>query len=162
MNVIFAKETSMTTDEVQSKILERYATLGERFIAVVIDLILLAIVTAIILIPFGIVSLISAQLGSPLGWFFGGAQFLWFFLWIVYFTYFESTTGQTIGKRMMSIKVIGENNQHVNLGMVLVRNILRIIDWLPILYLIGFIVIIFTGKKQRIGDLAARTIVIKA
>jgi uncharacterized RDD family membrane protein YckC len=39
--------------------------------------------------------------------------------------------------------------------------VLRIIDWLPTLFLLGFIVALLTSHKQRLGDLAAGTVVVK-
>jgi uncharacterized RDD family membrane protein YckC len=40
--------------------------------------------------------------------------------------------------------------------------VLRIIDWLPFFYLIGFVLILVTSNRQRLGDLAANTIVVRA
>jgi len=63
----------------------------------------------------------------------------------------------------MNIRVVDEATlQHLDFARSLVRNILRIIDWLPFFYLIGFILIATNPKKQRIGDMAARSIVVKA
>jgi len=140
----------------------RYATLGERFIAVFVDMILLGIVTAIISIPFGIMALLGSQFGSPIGWFIGGPQILFFVIWILYFSYFESTSGQTIGKRMMSIKVADESGGSLDSGRIVVRNILRIVDWLPFLYIISFILLATSNGRQRLGDLVAKTVVVKA
>jgi uncharacterized RDD family membrane protein YckC len=83
-------------------------------------------------------------------------------LWLLCFTYFEATSGQTLGKQLMNIRVVDETTlQHLDFGRSMVRNILRIIDWLPFLYLIGFILIATNDRKQRIGDMAARSIVVK-
>ena len=95
--------------------------------------------------------------------FFGPITLLSWLLWLLYFTYFEATTGQTLGKQLMNIRVVDETTlQHLDFARSLVRNILRIIDWLPFLYLIGFILVATNTKKQRIGDMAARSIVVKA
>ena len=139
----------------------RYATLGERFFANFIDMILLWIVTAIISIPFGIMALIGSQFGSPIGWLIGGPQLLAFVSWMLYFSYFESTSGQTLGKRMMTIKVVDESGGSLDGRRIVVRNILRIVDWLPFLYIIGFILLSTSNGKQRLGDIAAKTVVVK-
>lgn len=140
----------------------QYATLGERFFVVLVDMILLGIVTAVIMVPLGIIALLgSAISGSPIGWFFGGPQIIWFLTWVLYFTYFESTSGQTIGKRMMSIKVVDESGSSVDGGRILIRNVLRIIDWFPFLYIIGFILLSTSSGKQRLGDMVAKTLVVK-
>lgn len=146
----------------QSNINFQYATLGERFFAVFIDMILLGIVTVVIMVPLGIIALLgSAVSGSPFGWLFGIPQGLSFIIWVVYFTYFESTSGQTIGKRMMSIKVVDESGSSVDSGRILIRNVLRIIDWLPFLYIIGVILLSSSSGKQRLGDIVAKTLVVK-
>ena len=83
-------------------------------------------------------------------------------LWLIYFTYFEGTSGQTIGKSLIHIRVVKEDGSRCDPGSALVRNILRIVDHLPFLYLLGIILIAATDKKQRLGDMLAKTIVIKA
>src|SRR5438034_9231532 len=70
--------------------------------------------------------------------------------------------GQTLGKQVMKIRVVDETTmQHLDFGMSLVRNILRIIDWLPLFYLIVFLLIATNQKKQRIVDMVARSIVVR-
>ncbi len=83
-------------------------------------------------------------------------------LWLFYFTYFESATGQTLGKRAMGIRVVDPTTgRPPTLTMALVRSVVRIVDWLPFLYLVGFLVALVTSRKQRLGDLLAGTVVIK-
>jgi uncharacterized RDD family membrane protein YckC len=138
------------------------ATEGERIVAVIIDTIIVFIASLVIFIP--LVFLVGFFAFGSFGFlFFGPATLLTWLLWLLYFTYFESTSGQTIGKRVMNIRVVDDTTlQHLDFGRSLVRNILRIIDWLPFFYLIGFILIVTNQNKQRIGDMAARSLVIKA
>ena len=139
------------------------ATEGDRIIAVIIDTILISVVSLVIFIPLWLLGGFFGFFGSFAFVFLGPITLLSWLLWLLYFTYFESTTGQTLGKQLMSIRVVDETTlQHLDFARSLVRNILRIIDWLPFLYLIGFILIATNPKKQRIGDMAARSIVIKA
>lgn len=135
-----------------------YADLGERFIAIIIDTIILAVVAAIISIPIGI---LSFPFANPLGFFLGGYQFLSWLLWIAYFTYFEGTSGQTLGKQLMKIKVVEINGKPIQYDKAIIRNILRIIDWLPFLYIIGVVLIASSQSRQRLGDMVTRTIVVK-
>ncbi len=82
---------------------------------------------------------------------------------LLYFTFFEGTTGQTLGKQAVSIKALDEvSKKPVNMERALLRNILRIIDWFPFFYLIGFILVETQPQKKRLGDTLARTIVVKA
>ena len=68
--------------------------------------------------------------------------------------------GQTLGKRLMRLRVIDAAGLHLDFTQVMVRNLLRTLDMLPVLYLVGGCVALATRKCQRLGDLAAGTIVI--
>ena len=140
-----------------------FAAEGDRIIAVIIDTILIFAVSLVIFIPLWLLGRFFGFFGSFAFVFFGPITLLSWLLWLLYFTYFESTTGQTLGKQLIGIRVVDDTTlQHLDFGRSLVRNILRIIDWLPFFYLIGFILIATNPKKQRIGDMAARSIVVKA
>jgi uncharacterized RDD family membrane protein YckC len=79
-----------------------------------------------------------------------------------YYPLFEGLwKGRTPGKRAQRIRVVRTDGQPVTVGPVLVRNLLRIVDFLPAYYVTGTISMIVTRKSQRIGDLAAGTIVIR-
>jgi len=78
---------------------------------------------------------------------------------LYYFFALESGEGQTLGKRLMKIRVVRADGRPAGMGEIAVRTILRVIDN----YLVGMIVMIATGeRRQRIGDLAAGTIVVDA
>ena len=63
----------------------------------------------------------------------------------------------------MGIKVVDEASQKPPpIEQAVLRNILRIIDWLPFLYIIGFILAETQPNKKRLGDIVARTIVVRA
>lgn len=65
--------------------------------------------------------------------------------------------GQSLGKRLRRIKVVRRNGQEATLGAYLLRWVLRPIDSF---YGLGLVVILFNGKGQRLGDLAANTTVV--
>lgn len=135
------------------------ASEGDRIVAIIVDSIIVGIFSLVIFIPLAFTGF---AFGSFAFLFFGPATLISWLLWLLYFTYFESTTGQTFGKQIMKIKVVDETTmQHLDFGRSFVRNILRIIDWLPFFYLIGFILIVTNDKKQRLGDMAAHSIVVK-
>ncbi len=137
-----------------------YADVGERFVAILIDTIILLIVTAIITFPLGI---LSFPFGNPMGFIFGGFQIISWLLWIGYFTYFEGTTGRTWGKQLTNLKVVDvTTGEPVEFGRAFLRNILRIVDWLPFLYIVGIILISTSERKQRLGDMLTRTAVVKS
>lgn len=87
--------------------------------------------------------------------------FLFFVLTWGYFAFYEFlNSGRTIGKWVMGIRVIQDNGQSITFLSSLVRNLLRIVDFLPGMYLLGILMIFFHSKHKRIGDLVAGTIVI--
>lgn len=69
--------------------------------------------------------------------------------------------GQTLGKRLLRLRVIDEQGLRLQFSQVLVRNLLRAVDALPLLYVVGGTAMFLSRRAQRLGDLAASTIVIK-
>jgi len=70
--------------------------------------------------------------------------------------------GQTIGKRVYKLRVISEDGSPARFTAVLIRNLLRLVDFLPAFYGVGVLVIVLSPKSQRLGDLAAGTYVVRA
>ena len=80
-----------------------------------------------------------------------------------YFILFEWLwNGQTIGKRAFKLRVINEDGSPAQFTAVLIRNLLRLVDFLPAFYGVGVMVIVLSAKSQRLGDLAAGTYVVRA
>ncbi|HET7658327.1 MAG TPA: RDD family protein [Bacillales bacterium] len=87
--------------------------------------------------------------------------FIAFMLWWLYFAFFEFfASGKTPGKRLLGIRVIQENGQNVTLLSAFIRNLLRMIDFLPALFFVGILMIFFHPSHKRVGDLASGTMVI--
>jgi uncharacterized RDD family membrane protein YckC len=79
----------------------------------------------------------------------------------LYFILFEWLMGgQTLGKKAMGLRVLSHDGTPVTLRGAVYRNLLRPADFLPVLYFAGFIAMFMNEKSQRLGDLAAGTIVI--
>ncbi len=68
--------------------------------------------------------------------------------------------GQTIGKRIMRLRVMDSGGLRLELHQVIMRNLLRLVDMLPAFYLLGGAVSVLNGRAQRLGDLAAGTVVV--
>ena len=68
--------------------------------------------------------------------------------------------GQTLGKRLLSLRVIDSEGLRLHLSQIIVRNILRLVDGIP-LYLVGGVASFLSPTGQRLGDLAASTVVIR-
>lgn len=79
----------------------------------------------------------------------------------LYYVLFESFWGgRTPGKYLVKLRVMTIDGRPVGLAGSLVRNVIRLVDLLPTGYLVGMITILLTEREQRLGDLAAGTVVV--
>lgn len=69
--------------------------------------------------------------------------------------------GQTIGKRLFGLRVMDNRGFRLRPSQIIIRNLLRAVDSLPICYLLGGVVCLVSRNAQRLGDIAANTIVVK-
>jgi uncharacterized RDD family membrane protein YckC len=87
---------------------------------------------------------------------------LYFVFWIGYGIFFEWIwRGQTPGKRLFALRVMDVEGLRLQFSQVAIRNILRAVDALPAFYLLGGIVCCLNKKCQRLGDIAANTILVR-
>ncbi len=142
-----------------------YASTLDRFVAQFLDWLVLLVASAILSVPLGLALL---PLGNPFGYPFQGAAYTAFSsvmgiaVPLLYFSYFESSSGQTLGKMAMSIKVVDQTTgARIDFWRALVRNVLRVVDFLPVFYIIGGLLVATTTRKQRLGDMAASSVVVK-
>jgi uncharacterized RDD family membrane protein YckC len=70
--------------------------------------------------------------------------------------------GQTVGKRLLRLRVMDSQGLRLAFSQVVIRNLLRFIDSLPLFYLVGGITSFVSFRAQRLGDIAANTIVISS
>ena len=92
-----------------------------------------------------------------------GAEFVLFLaLMLLYYFAAELRWGQTVGKRVLGLRVSARDGSEPSAGQVAARTALRLVDILPALYLLGFIVMLVSSAHQRIGDLAAGTVVLRS
>lgn len=95
--------------------------------------------------------------GSPASMALG----IWLVLALGYHTILEWQFGKTIGKSLVNIRVSSDDGTSLSLGTSLLRNVLRLVDWLPGLYLVGIVGIALSGRQQRLGDRLAGTTVVR-
>jgi uncharacterized RDD family membrane protein YckC len=135
------------------------AGVGSRFASALIDyLIQLAIIVALALV-LGLGVGLSPDAS-------GFAAAVWtvlaFLLFVGYDITFEVlASGRTPGKRMNGLRVVREDGGPVTFPISAVRNVLRIVDILPGTYLVGIASILIAKRNQRLGDLAAGTLVVR-
>lgn len=119
-------------------------------------------VALIILLAF-IFLLPAVRWASVLGpqWAIAGAIILLFFINSGYFALFEAIwNGQTPGKRYAQIRVIKDDGRPISAYDSIARNVLRIADELPTMYMIGVISILISKQNKRLGDYVAGTVVV--
>lgn len=134
------------------------AGLGSRFGAAAIDL---TIQTAMG-VSFGIALAAPATRGLPSAAIVAIAALGFFSIGLAYFPLCEGLwSGRTPGKYVAGLRVVQSDGQPLTLGSNLVRNLIRIVDFLPAYYMIGAAVMLFSRRSQRLGDLAAGTIVVR-
>lgn len=126
---------------------------GRRAVAILIDMVLLFVVGYVIALATGATTASGFDLQ-------GGPAFIWFGIVLAYYVVMEALTGATLGKRAMGLKVVKEGGEALDWQASIVRNVMRIVDGL-FFYLIAAIAVWVSKRRQRLGDMAAHTLVVK-
>jgi uncharacterized RDD family membrane protein YckC len=157
----FADQLNIDTPE-QVELEFAVAGIGSRFVAVLIDHLIMGGVFLVVGLLWGVLVGSVANRVNLLGkWILAVFIALNFVLYWGYFTLFEAFwRGQTPGKHVMKLRVIKDSGRQITLFEAMSRNLLRIIDYLPAFYLAGVIAMLSTKRHQRLGDLVAGTIVV--
>lgn len=153
-------EDRLTIDTPEGVPLElTLAGIGSRFTSALIDYVFQAIilVALLLVLEYGAGVDPGASGVSAAVWAVG--FFVVFWGYDVAFEVLNS--GRTPGKAMNGLRVVRESGAPVTFGTSAVRNVIRIIDILPGTYLVGMVSIQVTRRNQRLGDLAAGTLVIR-
>ncbi len=130
---------------------------GPRAIAVIIDSLIFALGACCILFVFAIGSGgdFEATDGPAVG-----VNFLFTLLYLAYFILMEGTSGATLGKRLLKLKVVKVDGSPITMREAVIRNVFRLIDGL-FSYLVAAILVWTSPTKQRLGDRVANTIVVR-
>jgi uncharacterized RDD family membrane protein YckC len=131
---------------------------GRRVLATIVDGIVLGVLFAVVSILFGE----SSTSGTSVNFSMGTFPTLGFFiLAMAYYILMEGYLGQTLGKMLLGIKVVREDTGEVpGIRVAAIRSVLRIVDGL-FSYLVAFVTVLISGKNQRLGDMAAHTLVVR-
>ena len=132
------------------------ATPMRRLFAVLIDLLTISFISNVVVSLFVAVGMVFADFGFAL-------YFLASF--IINFGYYIllewRMKGQTLGKKLVGIRVMDADGLRLQFSQIVIRNLMRVIDQLPALYLIGGATSVINRKRKRLGDLVANTIVVR-
>lgn len=147
-------EDAISTQTPEGLVIEMtLAGIGSRFAAAIIDTalqfaVVFAMLIAVALFDNGVV----AAFGFVL-------MFVWFFGYDVAFE--TRASGRTVGKRLTGLRVVKVDGRPVDFRSSAIRNLLRLIDALPGAYLVGVVCVFVSKRNQRLGDLAAGTVVMR-
>ena len=133
---------------------------GVRIAAALIDLALLVGLLVVLTALIGNVSV-----GDRFSFYLNDYADVALFVGLVLLYYFalEATIGQTVGKLLVGLRVVGADGGRASVAAVAIRTVVRVVDWLPLLYLVGFLAMLATGsRRQRLGDVAAGTGIARA
>jgi uncharacterized RDD family membrane protein YckC len=128
-----------------------------RFLACFLDQLCIQAILTVMGIIFGLIGVISAN--------FAVAFFVigFFVVSIGYGILLEwAWRGQTIGKRLFRLRVVDVEGMRLQFNQIVVRNLLRFVDSLPAFYFVGGLTCWLNSKCQRLGDIAANTVVIRS
>jgi uncharacterized RDD family membrane protein YckC len=134
------------------------AGVGSRFLAVAVDTLLqTAVGVAVLLAAIGVFT----ALGTGGLWVAAFTIIAAFLIFYGYFAAFEAFWhGQTPGKRLVGLRVLSASGRPIRVDEALIRNLLRIVDQLPGVYAVGILTMLASARSQRLGDLAAGTVVV--
>jgi len=127
-----------------------------RFLACFIDQLCIQVVLTLMGVIVGLLAVVSFN--------FAVAFYIiaYFFVSIGYGILFEWVwRGQTIGKRMLRLRVMDVEGMRLQFNQIVVRNLLRFVDSLPAFYFVGGVTCWMNSKCQRLGDIAANTVVVR-
>lgn len=132
---------------------------GNRGFAAIVDFLVAFILTFAMGFSFQKLTEMDPSLEDWAGW----VVFFELLIAWLYFVLLEWLwNGQTIGKRAFGLRVISEDGEPARLVAVIVRNLVRVIDFLPFFYGFGLVTLIVSSRSQRLGDYAGGTFVVRA
>ena len=134
------------------------AGIGSRFLAQFIDVLIITAVQTVITI--GAVALGGIFNSIQI---FGLVELILTFILIAgYFLISEAAwNGQTLGKRFVRLRAVGDHGEPLTIGQAAIRNLIRVVDFLPAFYAIGIVTMFSNSRAKRLGDFAAGTLVVR-
>lgn len=134
-----------------------------RLAALVLDTIVFGFITAIVNAVYGVTEVTGGYIAGNASLTTTSTAVAWPWLTLLGLLYFavpEAMFGATPGKHWMRLKVVRADGAPLAVRDVVVRNVLKPVDFLPILYVLGGVLVMATPRAQRLGDLAAGTTVV--
>ncbi len=144
------------------------AGIGSRGVAAMIDVLVMMVagLVLVFIVSMGVPWVTRLGLRGPvvaMGPWLAAAMILglFAFVWGYYVLLEVFWDGQTPGKRLMHVRVVRDGGFSMNFGASAIRNLVRIVDFLPATYGVGVASMALTREGKRLGDLVAGTIVVR-
>lgn len=128
-----------------------------RGIALLIDFFVKVVLSSIVSVFTGYLALLFSDMAQTIGLISGFIIFIWYPVICEWWW-----RGQTPGKRVMKLRVVDARGLNLTFAQILIRNLLRFVDMLPMGYVLGGCVALFSRTGQRLGDIAGGTVVVCA
>jgi uncharacterized RDD family membrane protein YckC len=132
---------------------------GSRFLAQLIDFPLQVLILVVAIVT-GLAVASNLKVGSNLALTITLVLAL-VVVWAYYPVSEAVWSGKTLGKFAFGLRVVGDQGEPIQVSQAVIRNLVRIVDFLPLLYGIGIIALFWNGRGKRLGDLAAGTVVVR-
>jgi len=131
---------------------------GRRILATIVDVVIFSIFYSLLAMLLGSTSVEGGSIAFSLG---ALGSLIYIVGIFAYYLFMEGYLGQTVGKMLLGIKVVREDNGGVpGLGAAALRTVLRIIDGI-LFYAVAFVSVLATQKNRRLGDMVANTLVVR-
>jgi len=139
------------------------AGLVTRGLAAFLDSVIITVTQGLVLgIILGFTGMPSIDDSAIQSWMIAILGFLAFVMLWGYYVFFEVRwNGQSPGKRWLGLRVVCADGTPISLTESLIRNLVRLIDFLPMYYGIGIVMMFIDDKMRRLGDMAAHTLVVR-
>jgi uncharacterized RDD family membrane protein YckC len=135
---------------------------GRRVVATLVDGVLLGLVYTVFNWLFGLDNTVKDSSELDFTRLSTGGSVGWFVVALLYYVLMESMVGRTLGKMVTGIRVVSESSgSSPSTGAALLRTLFRVIDGFAG-YLLGFIVVLNSSRRRRLGDMVAGTLVVRA
>ncbi len=140
------------------------AGIGSRFLAAALDTLIISalvlLVNSVLLLAMGL--LFTGALETASSWIVAVVGLASFVIFWGYYIFFEVLwNGQSPGKRWQRLRVIRQDGTPAGAMEIVIRNLVRLVDFIPLNYGLGVLVMFVDSQSRRLGDLAAGTLVVR-
>jgi uncharacterized RDD family membrane protein YckC len=136
--------------------------IGSRFMAALVDTLIIVVLQIVVNLTMVLLAGNLLDVSAGEAWVtavFGLISFI--LLWGYYIFFVMLWNGQSPGKRWLGLRVLKTDGTPITLTESIVRNLVRLVDFLPLFYGVGVVAMFINDQARRLGDLAAGTLVVR-